>query len=64
MPLVGPSPGVNPKTGEQFGAPTGDPAAFGSWEDVRGGLPDGPAQLLRQDRYAANLIARTEQNLA
>jgi len=26
--------GVNPKTGEQFGARTGDPAKFTSWEDV------------------------------
>jgi choline trimethylamine-lyase len=26
--------GVNPKTGEQFGAGTADPATFSSWEDV------------------------------
>jgi len=26
--------GVNPKTGEQHGAPTADPATFASWEDL------------------------------
>ncbi|MFZ5633788.1 MAG: glycyl radical protein [Bacillota bacterium] len=45
--------GVNPKTGEQWGARTADPATFKSWEDVL-------AAYLEQVKFFTTRIAQVE----
>ncbi|KKM09396.1 hypothetical protein SY88_18730 [Clostridiales bacterium PH28_bin88] len=45
--------GVNPKTGEQWGAETADPAAFKSWEDVL-------EAYLEQVKFFTGKIAQVE----